>query len=469
MLEPQVPRAGYRLWTPVREWTGPLVVWAVWGAMTAAAILLIQQNARNVPYMDDFALVSVMTGQQPVSFAWLWSQSNEHRPVIPRLILAGLFRFIDKDFRAGMYVNAGFMAAAAAAMILLARRIRGHTSVMDAILPLSILNIGQAETLLIDSALNLVLSAWISFELIAGAGAGLTGWRLALKVGLFLVLLPLCGGSGLVMLPPLMLWLFTYVAWGSWSGHEPGGAARAIGLLLLMGTSAVVALCLNGYAGPDSIPPAPSLEASALTALRFLSLLFYIPGYWWPAGLGIVFLAAATLLRLAVVGLRTPEERPRVMGLSAVILAVLCVAAAVGVSRSGLGPASGLASRYITIAAPLLAAIYVAWLVCGPAPARWAIHIGLLALVCLAIPANREVGRLIGTERGAALRDVERGLAARMPASQLMGRVCPALLPDASSACDCFNMLKSARIGKFKYFIDDRLAADPAASSRIRR
>jgi hypothetical protein len=235
-----------------------------------------------------------------------------------------------------------------------------------------------------------------------------------------------------------------------------------------MGCSAVVALSLSGYAGPDSIPPAPSIKAAALTALRFLSLLFYLPGYWWPTGLGVVLLSAATLLRLAVVGLRKPEERPRVLGLSAVILSVLCVAVAVGVSRSGLGPASGLASRYITIAAPLLAAIYVAWLVCGPAPARWAVHIGLLILVCLAIPANREVGRLIGEQRGAALREVERSLEAGMPASQLMGRVCPALLPDPNSACDCFAMLKSARIGKFKYFIDDRVAAG-AEDAKVRR
>jgi hypothetical protein len=434
--------------------------------MTAAAILLIQQNARNVPYMDDFALVSVMTGHEPVSLRWLWSQSNEHRPVVPRLILAGLYRFIEKDFRVGMYVNVGFMSAAAASMILLARRIRGHSSVTDVVLPLSILNIGQAESLFINSALNLVLSAWISFALIAGAG--LNGWRLALTVGLFLVLLPLCGGSGLVMLPPLMLWLASYVAWGSWSRQEPGGAARAIGLVLLMGCSALVALCLDGHARPDAIPPAPSIEAAAYTALRFLSLLFYLPGYWWPAGLTVLLLAVATLLRLAVVGLRQPEERPRVLGLSAVILAVLCVAAAVGVSRSGLGPASGLASRYITIAAPLLTAIYVAWLVCGPASARWVIHIGLLILVGLAIPANLEVGRLIGAQRGAALRDVERGLQARMPASQLMGRVCPALLPDASSASDCFNMLKSARIGKFKYFIDDRVAAAPGDAKVLR-
>jgi hypothetical protein len=431
---------------------------------TAATIVLIHQNARNVPYIDDFSLVPVMTGHQPVSLDWLWSQSNEHRPVISRLILIGLYRFIATDFRAGMYVNVAFLSAAAASMLLMARRVRGHTSLSDAVLPLSILNIGQAETLLISFALNLVLSAWISFELIAAVG--LTGSRLALKLGLCLVLLPLCGGSGLVMLPPLVVWLGSHVAWGCGSGRDPGGMARAIGLGMLMACSAVVALYLSGYVRPAGIPASPSLTAAALATVRYLSLLFFIPGYWWPTGLGVALLSMVTLIRLAVVWRREPGERSRASGLIAVILSMLGLAAAVGLSRSGLGPVSGLASRYITIAAPLLGALYIAWLMYGSPSARRVVHIGLLVLVCLAIPANAEIGRLIGKERRAALDQVEQGLKARMPASRLMSRVCPALLQDPDQARECFRMLKSARVGDFKYFVDDGVAAQDAPPVR---
>ena len=106
-----------------------------------------------------------------------------------------------------MYFNAGLLSAAAVSMLLLARKLRGYTSVTDAVLPLSILNLGQAENLLISFSLNLILTAWISVELIslASLAGRRSGWRLALRFGLFLVLLPLCGGSGLVMLPPLVL------------------------------------------------------------------------------------------------------------------------------------------------------------------------------------------------------------------------------------------------------------------------
>src|SRR5262249_8534939 len=152
------PRRRHLVWASVRNLTGPVLVWALWGAMTAAAVLLIRQYARNVPYMDDFALVPVMTGHAPLSVGWIWSRHGEPRPAVARLILAALYRYVARDFRAGMYANAGLMSAAAAAMLVLARRIRGHTSVADVVLPLSILNVGQAETLLIGFALNLVLS-----------------------------------------------------------------------------------------------------------------------------------------------------------------------------------------------------------------------------------------------------------------------------------------------------------------------
>ena len=97
--------------------------------------------------------------------------------MISRLIMVGLFRFIASDFRRGTVRNAALLSAAAASMIVLVRRLRGDTSGRCA-LPLSILNIGQAETLLLGFAMNLVLTSWISCELIGLASALETrlGW-----------------------------------------------------------------------------------------------------------------------------------------------------------------------------------------------------------------------------------------------------------------------------------------------------
>jgi hypothetical protein len=462
-METIVQRIGYRWSARARKLAAPALVWAVWGAMTAATILFIREYARNIPYMDDFALVPLMTGNDPVSLQWIWSQHNEHRPAISRLILVGLHRFIATDFRVGMYFNAGLLSAAAAAMILLVRRVRGSFSVTDVVLPLSILNLGQAETLLISFAMNLVLTAWISCELIATATISRLGWPLALRFGLFLLILPFCGGSGLVMLPPLAMWLAGYSARGCWSGREPGLAARAIGLSLLTGCLLVVALYLIGYTSPAHQGPPPTVLAVATTTLEYLSLVICANAatYWRLAGLTVVLLVGATLLRLVAVVVRYPVERPRALALIAVILSMLSAAAAVGLSRSYFGAVGGRASRYVTISAPLICALYVVWLTYGPSSARSIVHIVLLALVCLAIPANIKFGLRFGEDRLYVIRSVERGLSAHAHISALMRKVCPALFPDPEIAYECFKMLKAARIGNFANLVDDRVAAQP--------
>jgi hypothetical protein len=223
-----------------------IVVWSAWAIVTLAAILYIRHYARNIPYWDDFTFVPVMTGHQPLSLHWLWSQDKEHRPAIPKAILATLYRAIP-DFRAGLYLNAGMLSAASASMILLARRLRGCSSVTDAVLPLSILNIGQVECFLISFALNLILTALISYELIVAMcrTSQSPGWWPTLLVGGLLVLLPLCAGSGMAMVPPLILWLAGYVAWGWWSGRDPGTGARALGIALLLTTLVVIACYLT--------------------------------------------------------------------------------------------------------------------------------------------------------------------------------------------------------------------------------
>ncbi len=119
------------------------------------------------------------------------------------------------------------MSAGAASLILLAKRLRGQSSIVDAVLPLAILNIGQFECLLIAFGLNLVVTAWISCALIfAVCRTHESSGGRCLAAGGLIVLLPLCGGSGLAMLPPLILWLAGYIACSWWSGRDPGAGDR---------------------------------------------------------------------------------------------------------------------------------------------------------------------------------------------------------------------------------------------------
>jgi len=416
-----------------------------------------------------------MTGHEPLSLRWAFSQHNEHRMVIPKMILATLYRAIP-DFRVGLYLNAGLLSTASASMILLARRLRGWTSVTDAVLPLSILNIGQSECFLIGFALNLILTAWISYVLIVAMcrTSQSPGWWPSLVVGGLLVLLSLSGGSGMAMLPPLMLWLAGYVACGWWSGRDPGAWGRVLGLGLLLTTLVVVAFYLKGYERPAYHPATPSAWAACSTTLEFLSLVIRPVGgpgsrHRLVATLGVVVAlsTAITFIRLAIVARHSPAARPRAFGLIAVLLSLLGVAASVGVSRSGLGPGFGLSSRYISISAPLLSVFYIAWLLYGPNPARRAIHIGLLALVCAGIPANTRYALRMGEYRRDLYIQVERSLRAGLPASLLMEQVTPGLYPDPGYTYECFKMLKAARVGMFRYFVDDKFSGGADARAAV--
>src|SRR5262249_47732435 len=135
----------------------------------------------------------------------------------------------------------------------------------------------------------------------------------------------------------------------------------------------------------------------------------------------------------------------------------------------GFGPGMGLAPRYIILAAPLLCALYIPWLAYGPDSARRAVHVGLLAIVCLAARANIAFGLRHGGAIRAVERDVEWGLKTRVPSSELMRRVCPAIFDNPDVAYERFKMLRIARTGAFESFNDDRMAAAPDPPASVRR
>src|SRR5262249_50308147 len=207
-------------------------------------------------------------------------------------------------------------------------------------------------------------SSLIAIALVVAAGLARPGGgrTLAMILGLSLVLLPLSGGSGLTMLPPLVVWLAGYVAWGWWSGRSPGPGTRALGLGLLLAGAAVVLLYLSGYTQPAYHPLLPSVGPLASCTLRFLSLAIYpqIATYAWPVGLIAFVVVVATLVLLTMACVRSPAERPRALGLMAITFAMICVAAAVALSRAAMGPERIMSSRYIVLATPMLCVLYVA-------------------------------------------------------------------------------------------------------------
>src|SRR5262245_2507948 len=78
------------------------VVWTVWLAMSASALWFVGRYGSNMPHLDDWGIIPYLTGNEPVTLRWLWSEHNEHRIPLPRLLLLTVFNAGGKDFRSGM-------------------------------------------------------------------------------------------------------------------------------------------------------------------------------------------------------------------------------------------------------------------------------------------------------------------------------------------------------------------------------
>lgn len=76
-----------------------------WLAMLIAALTLIAIYGSNVPSWDDWDIVPAGDRASIRYLGMAWSQRNEHRVPLPRLLLLAMMRLIRMDFRTGMYFN----------------------------------------------------------------------------------------------------------------------------------------------------------------------------------------------------------------------------------------------------------------------------------------------------------------------------------------------------------------------------
>src|SRR5919109_933613 len=175
--------------------TGAIIAWATWAATLVAALLFVSRFGSNVPSWDDWDMIPVLTRHQPVSWDWLWSQHNEHRVPVPRLVFLGLDRLLGVDMRVTMYFDVLLMAAVAAAMIVTAARLRGRASAVDAFFPMALLSLGQAQNWLWGWQLQFFASvaiACVALLAMVRVGAGMSPTGAGLVVGLCALVLPLC-------------------------------------------------------------------------------------------------------------------------------------------------------------------------------------------------------------------------------------------------------------------------------------
>jgi hypothetical protein len=357
---------------------GPILL-LVWAAMTVAGLGFVLHFGHNLPRMDEWEFVPVLTGHEPAG-PWLWAQHNEHRLPLPRAVYLGLFR-LTGDFRAGMVLSIVLLSALALGLMRHLAALRGRAAWSDVFIPVGLLNWGHVENFLMGYQLCFVLVCGFACGMAAAARSDRV-YRAGLLVGGQLLLVEACGGSGLAFVPPVVAWLLA-------TARRVGRNQWKKGLDLVVLAAAAVGYAVAyfvGYERPPGHPPARLANAglAAAIAAEYLSMsLGYAAKWVWPAAAaGVLGLAAWTAGRLV---------RTRAWGVLAVLVGALVLAAAVGVGRSGFGYWDmGLWSRYGLLAWPVLFAAYLTFT--GAAGAgRW-VQPGLAAAAVGFLPFNVAAG-----------------------------------------------------------------------------
>ncbi len=326
---------------------------AVWAALTVAGLGFVLGFTRNLPWGDEWEFVPAVAGHEPIP-GWLWTQHNEHRLPLPRLVYLLLVR-LTGDFRAGCVLQILMLSGLAWWLMRVSARVRGEAAWEDAFIPAGLLNWGHVENFLMGYQINFVLVCGLACGLLVTAVASTTANRVRTGVtaGVLLLLLELCGGTGLAFVPTVGLWLLVLAA-------GPLGFASRLTLLGLVAVAAgYVWLYFQGYERPPGHPPM-NLDRpgkAAVVTAQYLAMGF---GYGvkpaWPLASAFVFaLLGGTVLHLGTVWRNERESRLRVEGILAVLGGVVALAAAVGLGRSGFhSDEMGLWSRYGLLAWPVL-------------------------------------------------------------------------------------------------------------------
>jgi hypothetical protein len=435
--------------------------------MVLAALVLVGKYGRSVPYWDEWNVVPILAGDQPLDAGWLWSAHNgAHRFTVPRLLLLASLQLSGYDFRAGMYVNVVLLGALAFGCLWTARGLRGGTAYADAFFPFVLLHWGHCENILWAWQVAYVAPVVLAGTLllvVVGAGPQWGPGRAAVA-GVCLVLLPMCGLAGLVYVPPLALW-FGYVGIRQWRSSAPG--ARRTSLLVWGFT--VAALLVSGVS-LVGLQPAPYGELSFpgvwQTSMEYLSVSLSpkavaLTPY---VGLGVLLLWLSGAAALLVAAGRTPApDRARALGLLVFLAAGVGLALSVGLGRAGHGGAS----RYCLLGAPTWCCLYFAWEVAGSRAVAPFARMVLFTLVASVAALHVQEGRNYGKGRCQALDAFLGDLRAGAPTYQLIARHGPTLMPypsdDGGPAYHgwleyCLRALLRIGSGPFRDLQDERRA-----------
>ena len=321
-----------------------LVGWAVWAAMTVTAGGYVWAYAPDMPVNDEWVFVPQLFADADTRWNWVFERHAEHRYPLARLIYLGLFHATGHDFRAGMWVTVGLLAASAGVFLHTARRLRGTTEYADCWFPVLLLHRGHFENLLMGYQIAFTLTvfavaafAWVTTRRWSANRVGLVGAGL-------LTVVALGGGIGLLFAPFVGGWLTWRLTLGRGDRLGVGGG---VGLLAVAVVAGYTVWGVTDALGSPQ-PKPPRSFAMVWTAVQTTGTTFgpALTTHHSPAGLGLLAAGAVGVPWMARRAWREPHRRGMLLGQLAVVGGVAACVAAVAVGRDNV-----VSSRYACVVA----------------------------------------------------------------------------------------------------------------------
>jgi hypothetical protein len=441
-----------------------LSAWGIWVVLTLAGLCFVTIYGLPIPFgVDEWRWMGQATGNEPVTLAWLWSQHNEHRMFLPRLIYLGLGAISGFDFRLGCYFNVLMLSGLSLAMMKAARAVRGKTLLCDAFFPLVLLHWGQFDNLIWGFQLNFVTSVVLEgaiLLIVLRCGSQISLKSVAI-VSLCLILLGLCGSYGLVFLPPMACWLF-YASACKWLSGGPRAKQIALVMSAFAAIPAVlVALYLRGL---GANPGYMGLYASLRTGIEFISFgIGPAAKEIWPVSGFLSLIVCAIIVRQCLMVFRNqPAQRLRATGFLLFFAGIIVLAIAVGFGRAYIGPLGGFETRYITLSAPLLLLMFFLYEIDGSPATKHHVPRILFALMSVLFVINTQKGISYSTNLWKKIAKFEQDMRDGVPAEALGVRYADQWSSQARELIlPRLVWLQSARLGLYR-------SAAPRSGPKVR-
>jgi hypothetical protein len=393
-----------------------------------------------------------MVHRQPITARWLWSQHNEHRVPLARLIMLAMYR-LWPDFRVCMYLNVAMMAVLAGVLIRCAQRLRGRIVATDVFFPLVLLGLAQGLNFIWAWQVEFFASTAIALCLLVliAEYRETSGFGTAVLASTCLALLVVCGAHGLALVPVLTLWIMAIALFG-WPANTTGaGRRRVLVLVFAAFVLALVGFYFVGYQRVPYFPTSPTVRHTIKTALQFLTMAFG-PAVrrWWPvSGLVTAMILTGAVLLVSAIAWRYPKERIRALGFLLFLGAMTSLGLAIGLGRNGFEP------RYITLAVPVLCCVYLISTVYMRRAAGNFVRLVLLAIVCLCLRRNTQSGLQYGRLLRNELGSFESEMRAGTPPYRLIHAHLWYLHINVQVLNDYLPLLRSANVGQFRFLRDN--------------